>query len=69
MKEVQHRATFATEALLLEALAAYRAWRDAEQGGAPMQEVYRLGLLAEPLLEAVLDLRLLAISGSRESRH
>ncbi|AGA74850.1 hypothetical protein B479_19790 [Pseudomonas putida HB3267] len=52
----------AGEPLLLEALEAIRAHRDAVAGGAPSEEVARLQMLADSLYEAVVNYQLL-VSG------
>nr|QFX76825.1 hypothetical protein [Pseudomonas putida] len=59
----------AGEPLLLEALAAIRAHRVAEDGGAPPEEVERLRLLADSLYHAVVDFQLLEAGSLPGSIH
>lgn len=59
MKRTVEDMVLAGELRLLEALSAYRAYKDADEGGAPADEVRRLWILAESLYHAVTDLRLL----------
>ena len=46
---------------LLEALAAFRAYRDAVKGGAPIEEVRRLWILADSLYQAITDFQALVV--------
>lgn len=62
MKRTLEGMALAGEPLLLQALEAIRAHRDAEAGGAPWEEVARLQMLADSLYEAVVDFQLL-VSG------
>lgn len=55
MKRTIVTVALADEAPLLKALTAYRAYKDAQLGGAPANEVRRLGLLAESLFDVVVD--------------
>lgn len=50
----------AGEPLIREALEARRAYQDAADAGAPVEEVRRLKLLADSLYQAVIDYQLLA---------
>ncbi|MDM3886025.1 hypothetical protein QSV36_10485 [Pseudomonas sp. BCRC 81390] len=59
----------AGEPLLLKALEAIRAHRDAETGGAPREEVERLRLLAESLYQAVLDFQLIVAGDLPDKIH
>lgn len=59
----------AGEPLLLKALEAVRAHRDAETGGAPPEEVERLRLLAESLYQAVLDFQLIVAGDLPDQIH
>lgn len=59
MKRTIEDAVLAGESRLLEALSAYRAFKDADEGGAPENEVRRLWILAESLYHTVNDFQLL----------
>lgn len=59
MKRTLEGMALAGEPLLLKALEAVRAHRDAETGGAPTEEVERLRLLADSLYQAVIDYQLI----------
>lgn len=59
MKRTLEGMALAGEPLLLKALEAVRAHRDAETGGAPPEEVERLRLLADSLYQAVIDYQLI----------
>jgi hypothetical protein len=60
MKRTLEGMALAGEPLLRDALEAIRAHRDAEEGGAPFDEVERLRLLADSLYNAVIDYQLIA---------
>lgn len=55
--------------LLLEALAAFRAYRDAAKGGAPIEEVRRLWLLADSLYQAITDFQVLVVGEPGNPTH
>ncbi|MCT8165608.1 MULTISPECIES: hypothetical protein [unclassified Pseudomonas] len=57
------------EPMLREALEAIRAYRDAEDSGAPQDEVARLKLLADSLYQAVVDFQLLETGYLPDSIH
>jgi len=59
MKRTLEGMALAGEPLLRDALEAIRAHRDAEEGGAPLEEVERLRLLADSLYNAVIDFQLI----------
>ena len=61
--------TQAGEPLILEALEALRLYREAEKSGCPPEEVYRLRLLAESLVQTVTDYQLLADDANAIKRH
>lgn len=50
----------AGEPLILEALEAVSLYREAKISGCPPEEVYRLRLLADSLVQTVTDYQLLA---------
>ena len=52
--------TQAGEPLILEALKALRLYREAKASGRPQEEIDRLQILAESLVQAVTDYQLLA---------
>ena len=53
--------TEAGEPLILEALEALRLYREAKTLGRPQEEIDRLKILAESLVQAVTDYQLLAV--------
>ena len=53
--------TQAGEPLILEALEALRLYREAKTSGRPQEEIDRLQILAESLVQAVTDYQLLAV--------
>ena len=53
--------TQAGEPLILEALEAQRLYREAKASGCPQEEIDRLKILAESLVQAVTDYQLLAV--------
>lgn len=69
MKRTLEGMTKAGVPLLQEALEAIRAHRDAEDGGAPAEQIKRLRLLADSLYHAVLDFQLLETGSLPESIH
>lgn len=69
MKRTLEGKAKAGEPLLREALEAIRAHRDAVAGGAPLEEVERLRLLADSLYRAVVDFQLLEAGALPESIH
>ena len=69
MKRTIEDAVLAGEYRLLEALSAYRAFKDADEGGAPAHEVRRLWILAESLYHAVNDFQLLVASPPPSTVH
>lgn len=50
--------TQAGEPLILEALEAQRLYREAKASGCPQEEIDRLKILAESLVQAVTDYQL-----------
>lgn len=54
--------TEAGEPLILEALEALRLYREAKTSGLPQEEIDRLQILAESLVQAVTDYQLLAVN-------
>ncbi|KIY42337.1 MULTISPECIES: hypothetical protein [Pseudomonas] len=69
MKRTLEGMAKAGEPLLREALAAIRAHREAEEGGAPVEVIERLKLLADSLYHAVVDFQLLETGSLPESTH
>lgn len=59
MKRTLEGMALAGEPLLRDALEAIRAHRDAEEGGAPLEEIERLRLIADSLYNAVIDFQLI----------
>ena len=53
--------TQAGEPLILEALEALRLYREAKASGCPQEEIDRLQILAESLVQVVIDCQLLAV--------
>ncbi|OZY39421.1 hypothetical protein CJF43_23185 [Pseudomonas fragi] len=53
--------TQAGEPLILEALKALCLYREAKASGRPQEEIDRLQILAESLVQAVTDYQLLAV--------
>ena len=53
--------TQAGEPLILEALEALRLYREVKASGRPQEEIDRLQILAESLVQAVTDFQLLAV--------
>ncbi|WP_324707870.1 hypothetical protein [Pseudomonas fragi] len=53
--------TQAGEPLILEALEALRLYREVKASGRPQEEIDRLQILAESLVQAVTDYQLLAV--------
>ena len=69
MKRTLEGMALAGEPLLRDALEAIRAHRDAEEGGAPLEEVERLRLLADSLYNAVIDYQLIAAGQPPSTTH
>ena len=69
MKRTLEGMALAGEPLLLQALEAIRAHRDAEASGAPREEVARLQMLADSLYEAVVNFQLLASGDLPDAIH
>lgn len=69
MKRTLEGMAKAGKPLLREALEAIRAQRDAEDGGAPVEEVECLKLLADSLYQAAVDFQLLGTGNLPESIH
>ncbi len=61
--------TQAGEPLILEALEALRLYREAETSGRPQEEIDRLKILAESLVQAVTDYQLLAVGDDSIKLH
>lgn len=59
----------AGEPLILEALEALRLYREAKASGSALEEVERLRVLAESLVQAVTDFQLLADGVNLITRH
>lgn len=59
----------AGEPLILEALEALRLYREAKASGRPLEEVDRLQILAESLVQAVTDYQLLAVGDDSIKLH
>lgn len=61
--------TQAGEPLILEALEALRIYREAKNSGRPQEEIDRLQILAESLVQAVTDYQLLAVGNDSIKLH
>lgn len=61
--------TQAGEPLILEALEAQRLYREAKASGCPQEEIDRLKILAESLVQAVTDYQLLAVGDDSIKLH
>ena len=61
--------TQAGEPLILEALEAQRLYREAKASGRPQEEIDRLKILAESLVQAVTDYQLLAVGDDSIKLH
>ena len=61
--------TQAGEPLILEALEALRLYREAKTSGRPQEEIDRLKILAESLVQAVTDYQLLAVGDDSIKLH
>ena len=61
--------TQAGEPLILEALEAQRLYREAKASGCPQEEIDRLKILAESLVQAVADYQLLAVGDDSIKLH
>ena len=61
--------TQAGEPLILEALEALRIYREAKNSGRPQEEIDRLQILAESLVQAVIDYQLLAVGSDSIKLH
>ena len=61
--------TQAGEPLILEALEALRIYREAKNSGRPQEEIDRLQILAESLVQAVTDYQLLAVGADSIKLH
>ncbi|EPJ95860.1 hypothetical protein [Pseudomonas psychrophila] len=61
--------TEAGEPLILEALEALRLYREAKTSGRPQEEIDRLQILAESLVQAVTDYQLLAVGADSIKLH
>ncbi|MEJ3598738.1 MULTISPECIES: hypothetical protein [Pseudomonas] len=61
--------TQAGEPLILEALEALRLYREAKASGRPQEEIDRLKILAESLVQAVTDYQLLAVGDDSIKLH
>ena len=57
------------EPLILEALEALRIYREAKNSGRPQEEIDRLQILAESLVQAVIDYQLLAVGSDSIKLH
>lgn len=69
MKRTLEGMAKAGELLLREALEAIRAHRDAEDGGAPVEVIERLKVLADSLYNAAVDFQLLETGNLPQSIH
>ena len=69
MKRTLEGMAKAGDPLLREALEAIREHRNAQEGGAPPEEVERLRLLADSLLHEVADYQFLEAGCFSESIH
>lgn len=61
--------TQAGEPLILEALEALRLYREAKTSGRPQEEIDRLKILAESLVQAVTDYQLIAVGDDSIKLH
>ncbi|MBJ2258343.1 hypothetical protein [Pseudomonas psychrophila] len=61
--------TQAGEPLILETLEALRLYREAKTSGRPQEEIDRLKILAESLVQAVTDYQLLAVGDDSIKLH
>lgn len=61
--------TQAGEPLILEALEALRLYREAKTSGRPQEEIDRLKILAESLVQAVTDYQLFAVGDDSIKLH
>ena len=61
--------TQAGEPLILEALEALRLYREAKTSGRPQEEIDRLQILAESLVQAVTDYQLFAVGADSIKLH
>ena len=61
--------TEAGEPLILEALEALRLYREAKTSGRPQEEIDRLQILAESIVQAVTDYQLLALGADSIKLH
>ena len=61
--------TQAGEPLILEALETLRLYREAKTSGRPQEEIDRLKILAESLVQAVTDYQLLAVGDDSIKLH
>ena len=61
--------TQAGEPLILEALEALRLYREAKASGRPQEEIDRLKILAESLVQAVTDYQLFAVGDDSIKLH
>ena len=61
--------TQAGEPLIFEALEALRLYREAKTSGRPQEEIERLKILAESLVQAVTDYQLLAVGADSIKLH
>ena len=61
--------TQAGEPLILEALEAQRLYREAKASGCPQEEIDRLKILAESLVQEVTDYQLLAVGDDSIKLH
>ena len=61
--------TQAGEPLILEALEALRLYREAKTSGRPQEEIERLKILAESLVQAVTDYQLFAVGDDSIKLH
>ena len=57
------------EPLILEALEALRLYREAKTSARPQEEIDRLQILAESLVQAVTDYQLLAVDADAMKLH
>ncbi len=69
MKKTILGMTQAGEPLILEALEALRLYREAKTSGRPQEEIDRLKILAESLVQAVTDYQLLAVGDDSIKLH
>jgi len=69
MKRISEVMSKTGEPLMLEALAAIKAYRDAQDGGASPDEVERLRLLADSLYRAVMKFQLLEAGSLPDPTH